>query len=188
MAMDTDELKALIGRAEGWSLRGDEPKEVLAADVVMLSDMGNPPHGVKPFYWDKRGGLVPAAETPASAAPARYYGHPDGTVDRVDGNGTRPLRPAMRWSPDGFSWGYQGDGPTELADALLADSTGSADVARRHAQRYSAEVIAGLPHGQAWSLPVATVAGWAPDVEQRTPIVTPSRRSPTRDRDVGAGL
>ncbi len=188
MAMDTDELKALIGRAEGWSLRGDEPKEVLAAAVVLLSDMGNPPHGVKPFYWDKRGSLIVAGEASASPDPARYYGHPDGSVERVDGNGTRPLRPAMRWSPDGFSWGYLGDGPTELADALLADSTGSADVAGRHARRYSAEVIAELPHGQAWSLPVATVSGWAAQADQRPPIVAASRRSTARDRDVGAGL
>jgi hypothetical protein len=73
-----------------------------------------------------------------------------------------------QWSPDGFSWGYDGDQPTELAYTLLADGTGSTDSARRLAVRYGRDVIARLPQGQPWSLPVTDVRAWAGAHVQQT--------------------
>jgi hypothetical protein len=85
---------------------------------------------------------------------------------------SRLLRPAGNWTPDGFGWGYEGDGPTELAHALLADATGSPPLARRHAPGYAAALTPRLPAGQPWVLPVAEVRAWAAAAEAPQPAPT----------------
>jgi hypothetical protein len=42
----------------------------------------------------------------------------------VDANGQRALYHAVEWSPTGYSWGYLGAGPTDLARSLLLDRLG----------------------------------------------------------------
>lgn len=50
------------------------------------------------------------------------------TVEVIDQEGWRePLDPRFdlrRHSPDGYSWGYSGSGPSQLSLALLADALG----------------------------------------------------------------
>lgn len=49
-------------------------------------------------------------------------------------------------SPDGFEWGYYGQGPRDLALNILLRATGSRDFAFRHHFRYCEEVVAQIPH------------------------------------------
>jgi hypothetical protein len=62
--------------------------------------------------------------------PFEYRGKrmPDGDAkviilheDSLDGYGTEPLKHHVRHSPTGFSWGYGGSGPAELARCILLD-------------------------------------------------------------------
>lgn len=53
-----------------------------------------------------------------------YAGTADGTVVVRLGEHTEPLRHYVRHSPDGFSWGYGGSGPADLARCLLIDAMG----------------------------------------------------------------
>jgi hypothetical protein len=190
MATDTAELVGLLRDAHADSgqpeLTGAEPKATLAALVAR--------HAPDQVLVDAEVvTTAPIPVVPAGGDDAVYYGHPDGQVERVDPQGSRTLRPSRHWSPDGFGWGYQGDTPTQLAGALLADSTGSVAVARRLAERYRDEVIAALPQGQAWSLPVGAVSSWAAAAERQTaeqqpPIPAASRPGRGRRHDMEIGL
>ena len=48
----------------------------------------------------------------------------DGAVVTVDGKRLDPRYDIRRFSPAGFEWTYEGDGPRQLALALLADHLG----------------------------------------------------------------
>jgi len=129
--------------APGLALTGHEPHATLAA-LAALHTAGGPPAAV-------------AAGGPEFAAS------PDGTVEVRDARGgtVRPLRPAGRWTPDGFGWGHHGEAATELAYAMVAEATGSPELARQLASRYRTEVTSRLPSGQPWTLPVGAVRAWA---------------------------
>lgn len=74
------------------------------------------------------------------------------TVDH-EGKRRRQLNPRFdihRHSPDGFAWGYLGDGPAQLALALLADAFGNQVRALQMHQRYKEAVIANLPAEKGW--------------------------------------
>lgn len=65
----------------------------------------------------------------------------------VDGT---PLHPAqsllvMNHSPDGFSWGYGGSGPSQLALALLLYVNPDETLALRHYQDFKFEHVANWP-------------------------------------------
>lgn len=55
-------------------------------------------------------------------------------------------------SPTGFSWGYGGSGPAQLALAILADYLDDDEQALRLYQDFKWKVIAGLPQGEDWTL------------------------------------
>ena len=68
-------------------------------------------------------------------------------VDSTAPGGGHPLNPRhdlRNHSPDGFSWGYSGSGPTQLSLALLADALGDDAKAQRFYQDYIYKVIARL--------------------------------------------
>lgn len=114
----------------------------------------------------------PAATPAAPAGPGGrvYAGYADGTVEVRDSQGVAyQLRPGRRFTPDGFGWGHHGDSAAELAHALLADATGSADTARRLTGPYTDAVTSRLPAGHAWTLPVAAVRDWAAVAAQPQP-------------------
>ena len=59
-----------------------------------------------------------------------------------------PLRlDLFNHSPTGFSWGYGGSGPAQLAVALLADALGDDDRAIRLHQCFKFKVVACWPEG-----------------------------------------
>jgi hypothetical protein len=134
--------------------------------------------------------LHTAADPPVVTATAghAYHARPDGSVEVRDARGAtvRPVRPSRQWTPDGFGWGYDGDGPTELAYALLADATGSAPTALRLAARYTTDVTARLPAGRAWSLAVGDVRAWAAAAGHDAASAATQPRLPAPPGDGGA--
>lgn len=85
---------------------------------------------------------------------------PHSVVVDVDDGGKRgfigttplPLRLDLRnHSPTGFSWGYGGSGPSQLALALLADVFDDG-TAQRFYQDFKFGVIANLPMAERWEL------------------------------------
>lgn len=67
-------------------------------------------------------------------------------------------------SPDGFSWGYHGSGPAQLAFAILFDVTNDADKTQRFYQDYKSIVIAQLGD-RPWELTAASVLSWLDGAE-----------------------
>ena len=55
-------------------------------------------------------------------------------------------------SPTGFSWGYDGSGPAQLALAILADATGDRDLAQRLHQKFKRMVVSRWPQGGMWNI------------------------------------
>jgi hypothetical protein len=78
--------------------------------------------------------------------------------------GTRQsLRHVVRYSPDGFSWGYNGSGPAELARCILIDLLGMDRIEMVDSLdlRFRMEVIAALPRKRGWRLSEHSVMTWA---------------------------
>ncbi|PLS75691.1 MAG: hypothetical protein CYG61_06105 [Actinobacteria bacterium] len=149
MATTRQDLVELLGAAApDVALRGDEPLATLAA----LAARHVP---------DRLARGPTHTSAPETAA---YHARAVGAVVRRDpGGGESTLRPPRRWTPDGFGWGHDAETACELAYALVADATGSPDAARRLAPQYATEVLARLPSGRPWSLPVDQVRAWATD-------------------------
>lgn len=74
----------------------------------------------------------------------------DGAVVTVDGKPLDPRFDLRRFSPAGFEWTYEGDGPRKLALALLADHLGNPQRALALTERFMRAVIADLDN--AWQL------------------------------------
>lgn len=70
----------------------------------------------------------------------------------VDGKSLDPCLSIRNHSPDGFSWGYNGSGPAQLALAIMVDFLGSQDTAEWVYQDFKDAVIARLPQGKSWKL------------------------------------
>ena len=74
-------------------------------------------------------------------------------VSVCDGRKSEPLPLRLdlfNHSPTGFSWGYGGSGPAQLAVALLADALGDDDRAIRLHQCFKFKVVACWPEGERW--------------------------------------
>lgn len=80
----------------------------------------------------------------------------DGAVVTVDGTPLDPRFDIRSFSPAGFEWTYEGDGPRQLALAILADHLGDPQRALALTERFMREVVAELDN--AWSLTDAEVA------------------------------
>ncbi len=83
----------------------------------------------------------------------------------VEEPGVRPY--ALPWylnvvnhSSTGFSWGYLGSGPAQLALAILIDHTGDVVKAKRWYQQFKDEIIARLSMKKDWTLAAETVQLW----------------------------
>jgi hypothetical protein len=74
----------------------------------------------------------------------------DGAVVTVDGMPLNPRFDLKQFSPMGFEWTYEGDGPRQLALALLADHLGDDKKAQVLAERFMREVVSVLDN--AWCL------------------------------------
>ena len=88
---------------------------------------------------------------------------------RVGGELLR-LGPSLRLrnhSPTGFSWGYYGSGPAQLALALLLHAGMATDDALECYQEFKTHVIAQISVGTDFELPYVEVKEWAKAAEQR---------------------
>jgi len=74
----------------------------------------------------------------------------DGAVVTVDGRPLDPRFDIRRFSPPGFEWTYEGDGPRQLALAILADHLGDPTRALALTERFMRDVVADLDN--AWRL------------------------------------
>lgn len=66
----------------------------------------------------------------------------DGVEVTVDGKPLDPRLDIKEVSPDGFEWSYEGDSPTQLALALLADHLNDAQKALAWHERFMKEIVA----------------------------------------------
>jgi hypothetical protein len=74
----------------------------------------------------------------------------DGAVVTVDGRPLDPRFDLKRFSAMGFEWTYEGDGPRQLALALLADHLGDDEKALDLTETFMREVVSVLDN--AWRL------------------------------------
>lgn len=74
----------------------------------------------------------------------------DGAVVTVDGAPLDPRFDVRRFSPMGFEWTYEGDGPRQLALALLCDHLGDTRRALELTEAFMRSVVAELDN--AWRL------------------------------------
>jgi hypothetical protein len=74
----------------------------------------------------------------------------DGAVVTVDGRPLNPRFDLKRHSSAGFEWTYEGDGPRQLALALLADHLGDDAKALALTEGFMRNVVAELDN--AWRL------------------------------------
>jgi hypothetical protein len=100
---------------------------------------------------------------------SRYRGYGGHTVERLTEVGWEalPLEPSLKvnnHSPTGFSWGYLGSGPSQLALAILLDATqagtrGAIEVTGVY-QQFKTEVVAGWPIDGTWEISADEVFDW----------------------------
>ena len=74
----------------------------------------------------------------------------DGAVVTVDGRPLNPRFDLKRFSAMGFEWTYEGDGPRQLALALLADHLGDDQKALTLAEKFMRDMVSVLDN--AWRL------------------------------------
>ena len=74
----------------------------------------------------------------------------DGAVVTVDGRPLNPRFDLKKFSAMGFEWTYEGDGPRQLALALLADHLGDDAKALELTETFMREVVSVLDN--AWRL------------------------------------
>jgi hypothetical protein len=88
-----------------------------------------------------------------------YSGRPGNNPGNVmvhEGFRDTTLSHDVRHSPDGFSWGYGGSGPAELARCLLLDATGT-DTGY---QQFKFDVVARWPMDEGWTYTREQVRAW----------------------------
>lgn len=90
---------------------------------------------------------------------------PEGTLVTVDGRPLDPRLDLLALAAEGFEWGYQGNGPGQLALALLAEVL--ADDARALAlhRPFRDEVVVFLS-GDEWALSEAEIRRAVADLER----------------------
>jgi hypothetical protein len=86
-----------------------------------------------------------------------------------DGQKSEPLPLRLdlfNHSPTGFSWGYGGSGPAQLALALLADALRDDDRAIRLHQAFKFKVVACWPEGERWWITTEQITAVVNVIEQ----------------------
>lgn len=90
------------------------------------------------------------------------------TVTQPFAPGAQPLDPGpsqkvRNHSPDGFSWGYGGSGPAQLALAILLDYFGREELPwiQKVYQSFKFQVVAKWEQGEDWSLTGPELEAWA---------------------------
>ncbi len=100
-----------------------------------------------------------------------YRGELGGEVKVILPSGkTRPLRHVVLHSPSGYSWGYEGSGPADLALSILCDVLGERPsekqiyhgqfLAFAHHQDFKREFVAYWEFGGGFEIDSLAVAEW----------------------------
>lgn len=79
------------------------------------------------------------------------------------------LRPSLKLrnhSPTGFSWGYEGSGPAQLALALLYDVTGDPELAKGYYQDFKRAFVARWPMDGTWEISAAAIRQWLEELRE----------------------
>jgi len=71
-----------------------------------------------------------------------------------------PSQRVVNHSPDGFSWGYGGSGPAQLALAILLRLIPNEGIAVRLYKEFKRDVIAPMDVGKDFQITVGTVMHW----------------------------
>lgn len=109
-----------------------------------------PPHGK---YWLTEDNKPPKPwpdppQPSVNRAEGAYVGtqtaHQNSQVTITDTHGTRPLYHHVLHSPTGYSWGYDGDGPHDLARSILYDRLGYVPAETIYSQ-FCADIVYNLP-------------------------------------------
>ena len=90
-------------------------------------------------------------------------------VTVCDGQKSEPLPLRLdlfNHSPTGFSWGYGGSGPAQLALALLADALGDDDRVIRLHQCFKFKVVACWPESERWWITTEQITAVVNLIEQ----------------------
>ena len=91
------------------------------------------------------------------------------TVIDLDTGEEKPLRHHRHHSPDGFSWGYSGSGPCELARCILIDYFDLHSRAQRNAPSFKLPVdhkafcldyLAAFDQQTGWEMSDTVITGW----------------------------
>jgi len=91
---------------------------------------------------------------------------PDGEhhvfVEDADGNQRELLtyEEVRSHSPDGFCWGYNGSGPSQLALVIMIETFDSMDLALRYYQKFKDSVISKKPMDLNFRLTETEVQEW----------------------------
>jgi hypothetical protein len=98
---------------------------------------------------------------------SRYRGYDGHTVERLVSHHWEalPLEPSLRrrnHSPTGFSWGYNGSGPTQLALALLLDvaSREGEDLALAWYREFRWDMVSRWPMDDSWEIGASEIRAW----------------------------
>ncbi len=99
--------------------------------------------------------------------PITYYGDKNGHTVWREGRVLRhePSLKVWNHSPTGFSWGYGGSGPSQLALALLLDVTGDAVLSSRLHQAFRWGFVAQWQ--ETWTINSTTIREWIAKQEPR---------------------
>lgn len=90
-----------------------------------------------------------------------YRGYTSGKVTVVDDDGTEKLLPHLMYhSPDGFSWGYAGSGPSDLARSIAGHFLGVTDPEPALYQALKFRFIVSLPHDRNWAIHENSIRHW----------------------------
>ena len=92
--------------------------------------------------------------------------HEDGRWWEVtlDGAPLPPRHDLRNHSPDGFSWGYGGSGPSQLALAMLAAVADEGQALREY-QNFKWACLVWIPSSTSWKLSVGRVTAWLEERE-----------------------
>lgn len=96
-----------------------------------------------------------------------YAGRCDDKTETVTVDGI-PLDPRFNLamhSPSGFSWGYGGSGPAQLAIAILADCVGI-DNAKRFYQDFKWQIVCGWELREPWTITETEIRAWLRTVQE----------------------
>lgn len=74
----------------------------------------------------------------------------DGAQVTVDGRELAPQLAVKTFSDRGFEWGYEGNGPKQLALAILAEHWGDSERALSASNEFAARVVANF--GNEWQM------------------------------------